>query len=102
MGQKLHEQNAQEIANNQILKIANEVKLLESKLVLSDTLRNDAVNEMEIMRKQRDVAIENRERCELMSDAQESRADFNGMIAGWLLAVNVSLCASILIYLGVI
>ncbi len=99
MGQKLHEQDAQEIANNQILKLANEVKLLESKLALSDTLRNDAVNEMELMRKQRDAAIESNEQHQLMSDTQEARADFNGMIAGWSTFVNVALTVSIVILL---
>lgn len=99
MGQKLHEQDAQEIANNQILKLANEVQLLESKLVLSDTLRNDAVNEMEIMRKQRDAAIENNEQHQLMSDAQESRADFNGIIAGLSTAVSAALALSVVILL---
>lgn len=99
MAQKLHEQNEQEIANKQILKLANEVQLLESKLVLSDTLRNDAVNQMEIMRKQRDAAIENNEQHQLMSDAQESRADFNGMIAGWSTFVNVALTVSVVILL---
>ena len=101
MGQKLHEQDAQEIANNQILKLANEVQLLESKLVLSDTLRNDAVNEMRLMKNQRDKAIEHNEQYQLMSDAQESRADFNGMIAGWSVAANVALVVCFLFYLMV-
>lgn len=101
MGQKLHEQSAQEIANNQIMKLANEVQLLESKLVLSDTLRNDAVNEMEIMRKQRDVAIENCNLDSVMEEMQEDRADFNGMIAGWSVAANAALVACFLFYLMV-
>lgn len=99
MRQKLHEQDAQEIANKQILKLANEVQLLESKLVLSDTLRNDAVNQMKLMKNQRDKAIEHNEQYQLMSDTQESRADFNGMIAGWSTFVNVALTVSVVILL---
>ena len=112
--QKLHEQNAQEIANNQILKLANENKLLESKLVIAETVRDDAVelaalsdaarnqaaNIMEIMKKENEVAVSNSDYERLKADTHEKRADFNGKVAGWLLAVNVSLCAWILIYLG--
>ena len=100
--QKLHEQNAQEIANNQILKLANEVKLLESKLVLAKTLEEDAEIKLQQAEKERGVAVSNSDYERLKADTHEKRADFNGKVAGWLLAVNVSLCASILIYLGVI
>jgi len=98
--QKLHEQNAQEIANNQILKLANEVKLLESKLVLAKTLEEDAEIKLQQAEKERGVAVSNSDYERLKADTHEKRADFNGKVAGWLLAVNVSLCASILIYLG--
>ena len=114
--QKLHEQNAQEIANNQILKLANENKLLESKLALAetqkedaielvaltDTVRNQTANIMELMKKENEEAVRNGDYERLKADTHEKRADFNGKVAGWLLAVNAILCASILIYLGVI
>lgn len=72
---------------------------LQSQLVLSDTLRNDAVNEMRLMKNKRDKAIEHNEQYQLMSDAQESRADFNGMIAGWSVFVNAALTVSVVILL---
>ena len=99
MSQKLHEQNAQEIANNQILKLANQVKLLESKLVTADMLKEDANRKFEQAEKGRGVAVSNRDYERLKADTHEKRADFNGKVAGWLLAVNAILCASILIYL---
>ena len=102
MSQKLHEQDAQEIANNQILKLANQVKLLESKLVMADMLKEDANRKFEQAEKERGVSVSNRDYERPKADTHEKRADFNGKVAGWLVAVNASLCASILIYLGVI
>jgi len=99
--QKLHEQDAQEIANNQILKLANENKLLESKLVLAETLREDAnINKKQALDKL-EASLINVSYERLKADTHEKRADFNGKVAGWLLAMSVTLCSSILIYLGV-
>lgn len=100
--QKLHEQDAQEIANNQILKLANENKLLESKLVLAETLREDAEIKLQQAEKERYTAIRNSRYEKLVAVTHEHRADFNGKFAGALLATNAALCASILIYLGVV
>lgn len=100
--QKLHEQDAQEIANNQILKLANENKLLESKLILADTLKRDAEVKLQQAEKERSVAARDSSYEAVMTREHEKRADFNGKVAGWLLAANAVLCSSILIYLGVI
>lgn len=102
MSQKLHEQNAQEIANNQIVKLANENKLLESKLVLAETLKEDvniklqqAINKLESSRISSSYE-------HMKAENNEKRADFNGKIAGWSVAANVALVACFLFYLGVI
>tara|TARA_R100000951_G_scaffold115666_2_gene124496 strand:+ start:3914 stop:4225 length:312 start_codon:yes stop_codon:yes gene_type:complete len=101
MGQKLHEQNAQEISNNQILKLANENKLLESKLVLSDAMKKDADIKLKQAIDRLDSASNRANYEQLKAYTHEQRADFNGKVAGCLLATNIALCSSILIYLGV-
>jgi len=97
--QKLHEQNAQEIANNQILKLATENKLLESKLVLAETLREDAnINKKQALDKL-EASLINVSYERLKADTHEKRADFNGKVAGCLMAVNVALAVSVVMLL---
>ena len=97
--QKLHEQNAQEIANNQILKLANENKLLESRLALADTLREDTEIKLQQAEKERKAAIIDTNYLSMQCETQEDRADFNGKVAGWLVAANVALTVSVVMLL---
>ena len=68
-------------------------------VALTDTVRNQTANIMELMKKESEVAISNSDYERLKADTHEKRADFNGKVAGWLLAVNVALTVSVVMLL---